>query len=85
MPLFWRSALVSLRAWWRIAKQLFHETMGAFFAVFAVYGLVAAWRSWKAHSVVWVIPLAVAYTLMMAVFSVAAFRRARQIGVESRR
>lgn len=82
MPLFWRSALVSLRAWWRVARQLFHEAVGAFFALFAVYGVVAALRAWRVHSVRWIAAVAVAYTLMMVVFSVAAFRRARQIGLE---
>jgi glycerol uptake facilitator-like aquaporin len=82
-PVFWRSALLSLRAWWRVARQLFHEAMGAFFAVFAVYGIVAVWRAWRAHPVAWIIAFAIAYTVMMAAFSVLAFRRARQIGLEN--
>jgi hypothetical protein len=80
MPVLWRSALVSLRAFWRVARQLFHEAIGAFFALFAVYGLIAAWRQWKGHPVIWLIAFSIAYTIMMAAFSVAAFRRARRIG-----
>jgi hypothetical protein len=80
LPLFWRSVLVSMRALWRVVRQLFHEALGAIFAVFAMYGVVAAWRQWKAHPVVWLIAFAIAYTILMAAFSVAAFRRARRIG-----
>lgn len=82
MPLFWRSAMVSVRVFWRVTRQVFHEAMGAFFAIFAVYGVMAAWRQWKTHPVIWVIAFAVAYTLAMAAFSVASFRRARRIGLE---
>lgn len=82
MPLFWRSAMASLRAFWRVTRQLFHEAMGAFFAIFAVYGLTAAWRQWKVRPVAWVIAFAIAYTIAMAAFSVASFRRARKIGLE---
>jgi glycerol uptake facilitator-like aquaporin len=60
-------------------RQLFHEAMGAFFAVFALYGLLAAWRQWKVGSVRWLIGFAIAYAIMMAAFSFIAFRRARRI------
>lgn len=82
MPLFWRSAMLSVRAFWRVTRQLFHEAMGTFFAVFAVYGIMAAWRQWKTHPVAWVIAFAITYTLAMAAFSFASFRRARKIGLE---
>jgi hypothetical protein len=80
LPLFWRSAMASMCAFWRVVRQLFHEAMGAFFAVFAVYGVVAAWRQWRTRPVVWVIGFAIAYTIAMTSFSVASFRRARRIG-----
>jgi glycerol uptake facilitator-like aquaporin len=69
-----------MRALWRVTRQLFHEAMGTIFAVFAIYGILAAWRQWKAHPVVWLIAFSIAYTLTMAAFSVGAFRRARRIG-----
>lgn len=81
-PLFWRSAMASFRAFWRVTRQLFHEAMGTFFAIFAVYGIMAAWRQWKVRPVAWVIAFAIAYTLAMASFSVASFWRARKIGLE---
>ena len=60
-------------------RQLFHEAVGAIFAVFSFYGGVAAWREWKAHSIRWLIAFAIGYALMMAAFSFVAFRRARRI------
>jgi hypothetical protein len=80
LPALKRSTGITFRAWWRALRQLFHETMGAFFALFAVYGGLAAWRQWKFHtSVRWLLAFAVLYALMMAAFSVVAFRRARKI------
>src|ERR1700747_2351866 len=76
----WRSTVVSLRAWKRATLQLFHEALGAIFAIFALYGVLAAWRQWKTHPAVWLMVFSIAYTLMMAAFSFVAFRRARQIG-----
>jgi len=80
LPLFWRSLGVSARALWRTTRQLFHEAMGTIFAIFAMYGILVAWRQWKAHPIIWLTVFAVAYTIVMALFSVAAFRRARRIG-----
>lgn len=79
-PVLWRSVLVSLRAWKRALLQLFHEAMGAIFAVFSVYGLLAAWRQWKVRPVPWLIAFAIIYTVLMAAFAFIAFRRARRIG-----
>lgn len=69
----------TLRAFWRAARQLFHEAIGAFFAVFAAYGVLAAWRQWHRQPVWWVIVFAIVYAVMMSVFSFASFRRARRI------
>ena len=80
MPVLWRSALVSLRAFWRVGRQLFHEAIGTIFLVFALYGVLAAWRQWKTRPILWLIAFSIAYTITMVVFSFAAFRRARRIG-----
>jgi len=79
MRALWNSIIVTLRAWWRVARQIFHEAAGTLFALFAVYGGLAAWRQWKNHAVVWIMGLALVYTVMMAAFSFAAFRRARRV------
>lgn len=80
LPALWRSLLVSLRAWKRVTLQLFHEAMGVFFALFALYGGLATWRQWKTHPAPWLILFSIAYSVTMAAFSLVAFRRARQIG-----
>ena len=81
LPALLRSAAVTLRAFWRIARQLFHEATGALFAVFAAYAAFAAWRQWKYHPAQWqwIVGLAIVYAIMMAAFSFGAFRRARRV------
>ena len=79
LPVLWRSAGVTMRALWRVARQLFHEAAGTLFGLFAVYGVLAVWRQWKTRPVLWVMGFAIVYALMMAVFAFAAFRRARRV------
>lgn len=78
-PAFWQSARTFLRNLWRVARQVFHETTGTFFALFALYGALAAWRQWRYRPTPWVIAFAAIYALMMAVFAWGAFRRARRV------
>jgi hypothetical protein len=78
-PTLWESIMIFLRVVWRVTRQLFHETTGVFFGLFAIYFGVAAWRAWKYHSTYWVIGFAAIYVVMMAVFAFVAFRRARRI------
>jgi hypothetical protein len=79
LPALWKSAWITLRALWRVARQVFHEASGTLFAIFALYGALAIWRQWKNHPVLWIMALALVYTAMMAAFSFAAFRRARRV------
>jgi hypothetical protein len=79
LPTLWQSIQVTLRALWRIARELFHETTGALFGFFAVFGGVVAWRSWKHGSLLWVMVVAIGYAIMMAAFAFGAFRRARRV------
>jgi hypothetical protein len=79
LTLFWHSVKVTLRAVWRVAQQVFHEATGALFGIFAVYGLLLAWRQWKNRPVLWLVGFAIIYALMMGVFAFGAFRRARRI------
>lgn len=79
LPALRRSTGVTFRAWWRVLRQLFHEAMGAIFGMFALYGVLAAWRQWNFHSGHWLIGFAILYAVMMAAFSIFAFRRARSI------
>ncbi|MFY9752760.1 MAG: hypothetical protein WBS18_00130 [Candidatus Acidiferrales bacterium] len=78
-PVLWNSARATLRACWRIGRQLFHETTGALFILFAAYGAVGAWRQWKTHSTLWIMGFAIIYALLMCAFAFESFRRARRI------
>jgi len=79
LPALWRSGKVTLRVFWRIARQLFHEATGALFFVFAAYGAFIVWKEWKHRPAVWITGFVVIYVLMMAVFAFTAFRRARRV------
>ena len=79
LPLLWHSAKVTLRVFWRVARQVFHEATGALFGLFAVYGLVLAWRTWHHKPVLWLVGLAVIYAVMMAAFAFGSFRRAKRV------
>lgn len=76
---FVRSCIVTLRAWWRLARQLFHEATGAFFVVFAAYGGYMVWRGWKHGPTRWLMAFGAIYALMMAAFAIDSFRRARRV------
>jgi hypothetical protein len=79
IPALWQSFRVTLRALWRVGRQIFHEATGALFCLFAFYGGLAAWRQWKYRPTVWLMAFACLYAIMMAAFGFAAFRRARRI------
>lgn len=63
----------------RAARQLFHETTGALFALFAMLGALSAWREWQRGAAEWLVCLVAGFTLMMGAFAVAAFRSARRV------
>ena len=75
----WKAALVTLQAWARIARQLFHEMTGALFGIFAISGGLAAWRQWTHVRAPWLLAATVAYTLLMAIFCFTSFRSARRV------
>jgi glycerol uptake facilitator-like aquaporin len=79
LPALRQSAGVTLKTFWRVARQLFHEAVGAFFALFAAYGLLAAWRQWHHRPAWWLVTFAIAYAVMMAAFAFGSFRRARRV------
>jgi len=74
-----RSATTTFRLFWRAARQVFHEALGAMFGLFAVYGLIVAWRQWQSRPVWWLLSFALAYAAMMAAFAFLSFRRARRV------
>ena len=67
------------RRLWRAVKQLFHEAIGAVFAVLAVGWLNAALRAWTRDVAHWLIALAVCVAGLFGFFSVTQFIRARKV------
>jgi len=67
------------RRLWRVLRQLFHEAIGAVFAVLALGWLNAALRGWTRDVARWLIGLAVAVALLFVFFAVTSFRKARKL------
>lgn len=67
------------RRLWRALKQLFHEMVGAVFAILAVAWLNSALRAWTRDVAPWLIAIAVAVAALFVFFAVTQFRRARRL------
>jgi hypothetical protein len=76
---FINASRIFLRTLWRVSRQLFHEAAGAAFAMFAIYGVMAAWRGYHARQRPWILALPICYGAMMAFFSMMAFRSSRRV------
>ncbi len=64
---------------WLALKQLFHELVGALFAVLALFWAQNAFRAWSRDAAHWLIGAAAFLSVLMAVFSVTSFRLARRV------
>ena len=67
------------RRLWRALRQLFHEVVGAVFAVLALGWLNAAIRSWSRDTARWLIAIPVGVALLLGFFAVTSFRKARRL------
>jgi hypothetical protein len=67
------------RRLWRALRQLFHEVVGAVFAVLALGWLNAAFRAWTRDASRWLVGLAVAMAGLLVFFAVTSFRFARKL------
>jgi hypothetical protein len=67
------------RRLWRVLRQLFHEVIGAIFAVLALGWFNAALRAWTRDAAHWLIGLAIAIGLLFVFFAITSFRKARKI------
>lgn len=67
------------RRFWRALKQLFHEMVGAVFAVLSLGWLNAAVRAWTRDVARWLIAVAVGMALLFVFFAITSFRRARKV------
>ena len=84
MPMPSRLAVLSseprgFRRLWRTVKQIFHEVVGAMFAVLAFGWLNSAFRAWTRDVAYWLIAMAVAVAGLFVLFAVSSFRRSRQL------
>lgn len=67
------------RRLWRVLRQLFHEVVGAVFAILALGWLNAAFRAWTRDASRWLIALAVSVAALLVFFAVSSFRYARKL------
>ena len=71
--------LRGFRRLWRVAKQVFHETMGAAFALLAVGWMNSAFRAWTRDAAYWLVGVSIVVALLFGTFAVSSFRRSRQL------
>ncbi|HXM92395.1 MAG TPA: hypothetical protein VN974_12665 [Candidatus Dormibacteraeota bacterium] len=64
---------------WRTLKQLFHEVIGALFAVLAFAWLNAAIRAWSRDAAYWLVAIAAMLGGLFLYFAFTSFRRSRKI------
>jgi hypothetical protein len=64
---------------WRALRQLFHELVGAVFAVLALAWLQSAIRAWTRDVAHWLVATALGVATVMGIFSWTSFRRSRQL------
>jgi len=64
---------------WRVLKQIFHEVVGATFAILAFGWLNLAFRAWTRDVARWLIGITIAVALLFVFFAVSSFRRARSL------
>jgi hypothetical protein len=67
------------RRLWRALKQLFHEVIGAVFAVLALGWFNAALRAWTRDAAHWLVGIAIVIGLLFVFFAITSFRKARKI------
>ena len=68
-----------VRRLWRVVKQVFHEVIGAAFALLAFGWLNSAFRAWTRDLAHWLVGVSIVVGLLFVAFSVSSFRRARQL------
>jgi multisubunit Na+/H+ antiporter MnhB subunit len=64
---------------WRTIRQVFHEVVGAMFAVLAFGWLNSAFRAWTRDVAHWLIVVSVGVAVLFVLFAVSSFRRSRQL------
>jgi hypothetical protein len=74
-----KNGLSGFRRLWRTIRQVFHEVMGAMFAVLAFGWLNSAFRAWTRDVTHWLVLVTMAVAALFVFFAVSSFRRARRL------
>jgi len=74
-----QTRLAGFRRLWRTLKQIFHEVVGAVFAVLAFGWFNAALRAWSRDAAYWLVIVAVIVAGSFSFFAFTSFRRARKL------
>jgi len=64
---------------WLALRQLFHEVVGAVFAVLAFAWVQSAIRAWTRDGKHWLVATALTVAVVMGIFAWTSFRRARRL------
>jgi hypothetical protein len=64
---------------WRVLKQLFHELVGAAFAVLAFGWLSSGFRAYTRDLAHWLVAVSIGVAILFLAFSFTSFRRARML------
>jgi len=67
------------RRFWLALKQLFHELVGALFAVLALFWLQNTFRAWSMDAAHWLVGASAFLAALMTAFSFTSFRNARRV------
>jgi hypothetical protein len=68
------------RTLFRVARAVFHETVGALFFVLALTWLTATFRMWQQDTYShWILIAAGSFALVLIVFGILSFRAARRV------
>jgi uncharacterized membrane protein len=67
------------RRLWRTLKELFHEAVGAIFAVLALAWLNALLRSYNRDTAHWLIATAAGVVALFLFLAISSFRKAKKV------
>ena len=64
---------------WRVIRQIFHESTGAIFLIMALFWTIAAVRQWRQGAETWTWMALGGFALVFAGFGLSSFRAARRV------
>jgi hypothetical protein len=64
---------------WRAIRQIFHEVMGALFAILALAWINLLLRAWNRDAARWATFASIILVAIFAAYAISSFRRARRL------